>query len=131
MRLGRVVTAIEVALSSLLLAAGLAVSGIAAVREQFLGVFIGFILFVSGYRLSQLAVAAEPVGARSFLEDVLDAAHAIRLFMVVVGGGAMTYGFVHLVGSMQTTDFPRAVAATGLIFIGYATAHYAVNRTVV
>lgn len=122
---------------SLILAIGLALAAIAAFQESFLGVFMGFSLFVGGYKLSQVAVREtdrtpiQYMVLQDVVRDILRDASLIDLFMAVIGTGTIAYGFTLLVQSVETTQLPLAVAATTIMFAGYAAAHYAVNNTLV
>lgn len=137
MRPGTTLKLLGLMAGSLVLAIGLALAAIAAFRESFLGVFTGFALFVVGYKLSQVAVREthrtpiQYMVVRDVVRDIIRDASLIDLFMAVIGTGTIAYGFTLLVQSVETTQLPLAVAATLIMFTGYAAAHYAVNKTLV
>ncbi|MFB6294924.1 MAG: hypothetical protein ABEI97_04140, partial [Candidatus Nanohaloarchaea archaeon] len=121
-----------VVLGSTVLIVGLGISAIAANVESFPGVFAGFALFVAGYKLSQLSVRdTDDSELRALATDITGSAVLIDLFMTVVGTGAIAYGLVLLFTALNRTDLLLAGIASALMFAGYATAHYGVNKTVV
>ncbi len=127
-----VLEAVGVVLGSGILIAGLGVSAIAASLESFPGVFAGFALFVLGYKLSQISVRdTTDTEIRALFSDITGSAVLIDLFMTVVGAGAIAYGVVLLFTALNRTDIVLAGGASGLMFAGYVTAHYGVNKTVV
>ncbi|MDY6766282.1 MAG: hypothetical protein SVW77_02845 [Candidatus Nanohaloarchaea archaeon] len=123
---------VELLVGSTVLIAGLGFSAITAARESFPGVFVGFVLFLSGYKLSQVAVRdSEETPLRGLVSDMLDEAKVIDLFMAVVGTGAIAYGFLLLFQAFGRTDVGMAAVSSALMFAGYVIAHYGVNKTVV
>lgn len=127
-----VLEALGVVLGSGILIAGLGISGIAANVESFPGVFAGFVLFVLGYKLSQISVRdTTDTEIKALFSDITGSAVMIDLFMTVVGAGAIAYGVVLLFTALRRADIVLAAIASGLMFAGYVTAHYAVNNTVV
>ncbi|MDY6766453.1 MAG: hypothetical protein SVW77_03730 [Candidatus Nanohaloarchaea archaeon] len=127
-----IVEAAGVVIGSTVLVTGLALSALAATAESFPGVFAGFTLFVVGYKLSQIAVRdTRDTALAELVDDILSSAGLIDLLMTVVGTGAITYGFILLFAALNRTDILLAGAGSALMFGGYATAHYGVNRTVV
>lgn len=122
----------QLLLGSVVLVAGLGISTVAAHAESFLGVFLGFALFVVGYKISQTAVRqAEESELQGTVEDVVEGAGPVELFMTIVGVGAIAYGFTLLFDSFSSSDFVLTLTASAFMFGGYVTAHYGVNRTVV
>lgn len=137
MRPGTLLKLLGLISGSLILSLGLALAAIAAFQERFLGVFAGFILFVVGYKLSQVAVretkrsSLEYMVVRNVVRDIVRDASMIDLLMAVIGTGTIAYGFTLLIRSVEATDLLLAVVATTIMFAGYAAAHYAVNKTLV
>lgn len=137
MRLKTILQLLGLMAGSLILAIGLALAAIAAFQEWFIGVFTGFILFVVGYKLSQIAVQEtdrtpiQYMVMRDIVRDILRDASLIDLFMAVIGTGTIAYGFTLLIQSVEATRLSLAVAATAIMFAGYTAAHYAINKTLV
>lgn len=128
----KLLDAIELGTGSSVLVAGLAVSAIAANQEHFPGVFLGFTLFVAGYKLSQVAVReSEDTEFSGAVSDMLQGSRLIDLLTTLVGMGTIAYGIVLLFHSFERIDILTAFTASALTFLGYATAHYGVNHTVV
>ncbi len=117
---------------STVLVAGLGLAAIAASRRQFPAVFLGFVLFTVGYRISQVAVRqTEETDLQLMVSDILEGAQMGDLLMTLVGLGAVAYGFFLLFNSFTTTDLPSAFLAAAVLFTGFMTAHYGVNRALV
>ncbi len=132
MRLARARDTAELVAGTVILSAGLGLSALSASERSFIGVFLGFILFILGYKLSQISVrSGHRPPFRETVRDILAQAWAVDVLMVIVGSGTITYGFVMLFGSIETANIFRATLAALLMFLGYAMAHYAVNKTVV
>ncbi|MDY6768948.1 MAG: hypothetical protein SVW02_02465 [Candidatus Nanohaloarchaea archaeon] len=128
----KVLDAAELGTGSTVLVAGLGVSAFAANQENFPGVFFGFALFIAGYKLSQIAVRdSEATEFQETVADMLEGARLIDLLMTLVGIGTIAYGFILLFEGFRSTDLVLAFTASALLFLGYAVAHYGVNRTVV
>ncbi|MDY6774380.1 MAG: hypothetical protein SVS85_04220, partial [Candidatus Nanohaloarchaea archaeon] len=125
----RVDDALELVSGSLILVTGLGISAVAANQESFPGVFLGFMLFVVGYRISQFA--AEESGEtrlQDTVSDMVRGARLVHLLMTLVGIGGIGYGFILLFQSLGSRDLVTAAVGSGTMFLGYMAAHYGVNR---
>lgn len=121
-----------IVVGSLVLVAGLGIATIAATLRNFPGVFLGFALFAVGYKGAQIAVGdREETDLQELAGDILSSAQMGSLFMTLVGLGAIAYGFLLLFNSFSRTDLLAAFVASGILFTGFMTAHYGVNRTLV
>ncbi|MFB6167100.1 MAG: hypothetical protein ABEJ62_02460 [Candidatus Nanohaloarchaea archaeon] len=128
----RVLNTAELILGAIVLSAGLATAAISAYRENFPGVFLGFLVFVVGYKVSQYGVRiSENSGIRDTVSDMVEGARFIDLLMAVTGIGSIAYGFTTLFQSLQNASLLQAFLASTLMFAGYVLTHYAVNRTLV
>lgn len=128
----KLLDAAELLLGSVVLVAGLGLSALAANVQSFPGVFLGFILFVVGYRLSQVAVReSDESELQGAVSDIVEGAEIAELFMTVVGVGTIAYGFTLLFTSFNRADLLLTAAASALLFTGYVTAHYGINKTLV
>lgn len=132
MDLRRSLTAAELVVGTFILTVGLSAAAISAYRESFPGVIVGFALFVAGYKFSQFAVReGRRTPLADIVDDILQIAELVDFLMAVIGIAAIAQGFTLLIQSTAQFDFRAAVLASLLLFVGYATAHYAVNRTLV
>lgn len=119
-------------LGSTVLVMGLGISAISASQKSFPGVFIGFVLFVAGYKVSQfVARGSEETEVREVVDDIVKGSMLIDFLVTLVGVGTIGYGFILLFESLKEVEFVIAAAASGIMFTGYVMAHYGVNRTVV
>lgn len=130
--MGRRAQTVQLASGGIILSTGLGVAALYAWQRNFLGVFIGFSLFVFGYELSQYSVyTSEQSKARAFIEDMVESSGLVDFFMAIVGLGTVTYGFTLLFKSVEKTRLSLAVLSALILFGGYMLAHYGINKTVV
>ncbi len=123
---------IQLISGGLILSTGLGVAAIYASQRDFVGVFVGFSLFIVGYEISQYSVyTSEDSKARAFVEDMLDSSGLVDFFMALIGLGTITYGFVNMFRSLEEAQLTLAVLSALTMFGGYMMAHYAINNTVV
>lgn len=116
----------------LILSTGLAVAALYAAEQSFEGVFIGFAFIVFGYELSQYSVyTSEDSKARAFVQDIVESSRLTDFLMVLVGAGAITYGFTLLFESVAETKITLALLSAAMMFGGYMVAHYGLNKTVI
>lgn len=128
----RIWQTVELIIATLILAIGLMLAAVFAFNESFIGVFVGFLLFVLGYKLSQFAVRkSAPSPLRDTVRDIVVAVDGIETLMAIAAAGGGTYGFILLFDSIQQTQVELAVAAVLTILISYAIGHLAINRTLV
>lgn len=124
--------AAELGISSIILTAGLALTSIMAIRRNFSGVFIGVLLSLIGYKLSQYSARDT---TNSLIADIhtetLEAGSFLQLLTVLTGAGTMTYGTIILISSLNNPQLFDAVGGTLLLFTGYALSHYAINKTLI
>lgn len=132
MRTRSLLDTLELVIGTVVLCLGLGLSALSAAERSFIGVFSGFVLFILGYKLSQISVRTTTRSPlRDVVRDIVASAAAVDTLVVTVGAGTITYGFVLLFQSIETADIARAVGASVLMFVGYSMAHYAVNKTLV
>lgn len=130
--MGKRAQTVQLISGGVILSTGLAVAAIYAWNRNFVGVFIGFALFIFGYELSQYSVyTSEESKAREFVADMVESSRMIDFFMAIIGLGTVTYGLTLLFKSVQRTSLTLAVLATLILFGGYMLAHYAINKTVI
>ncbi len=130
--MGRRAQTVQLISGGVILSTGLGIAAIYAWNRNFIGVFIGFALFIFGYELSQYSVyTTDKSKARSFIQDMLASSGLIDFFMAIVGMGTVTYGFVILLRSVQEARLSLAVLSTLILFGGYMLSHYGINKTVV
>lgn len=131
-RLRKTRQTVQLISGGVILSTGLGVAAIYASSRDFIGVFIGFSLFIFGYELSQYSVyTSEESKARSFIEDMIRSSGLIDLFMALIGLGTVTYGITLLFRSIEEAKLGLAVLSTLIMFGGYMMGHYAINKTVV
>lgn len=130
--MGKRAQTVQLISGGVILSMGLAVAAIYAWNRNFVGVFVGFALFIFGYELSQYSVyTSEASKAREFIADMVESSQLIDLFMTIVGLGTVTYGITLLLRSVQEQSLLVAVLATLILFGGYMLAHYGINKTVI
>ncbi len=128
----RLVNAAELVAGTVVLVAGLATAAVAAYTRSFIGVFAGSILFLAGYKLSQVSATGTSYrGMEEVVSDILKVSRLVDLLMALVGTGTIAYGFTVLLRSVNRASVPVAFAGSGLLLLGYVIAHYAVNNTLV
>lgn len=122
---------IQLISGGLILSTGLGVAAIYASQRHFVGVFMGFFLFVVGYEISQYsAYNSEDAKAQAFIQDMVESSGLADFFMAVVGLGTVTYGFVNMFRSLEEAHLGLAVISALVMFGGYMMGHYAINKTV-
>lgn len=134
MQLQRVISLAELTVGAVMLAAGLALAAFAATNEAFSGVFVGMVLSVAGYKLSQYSATDTPVQDTTLgdlVADIRGAGSVLTLLMVIVGTATFAYGLTILFRSIPEARMGTAITATLTMIAGYIITHYAVNNTLV
>jgi len=118
---------------SLLIAGGSTIALIRAFEGATLPVYAGFLLFFTGYRLSQYGLHEHDPDA-SITNQVRGQIRRVNLkdtFMIVIGGFSLSYGFSTFIQGVNTGSTETAVLSGILMLGGYMVAHLAVNNTLI
>ncbi|MDY6770471.1 MAG: hypothetical protein SV186_00775 [Candidatus Nanohaloarchaea archaeon] len=124
-----------ISLSLLLIPLGSTAALFAAFHGESWVIYIGFVLFFSGYRLAQYGIYERKTGqwlpkqpVRLITDiDILSKETA----MILGGGAAISYGFKALTQSLTASRPAVAIGAAMLILAGYMVAHLATNNTLI
>lgn len=122
---------VKFVVGSAIIAFGAGTLGVSAFQADHSGVFIGALLFVAGFEISQYS---EPWRREIGIERMFRRAQQFDLTKtgsLLLGAVAVTHGFVLLAQGINATALLTTLGAAVLIFVGYALMHLSVNHTLV
>ncbi len=123
----------RVFIGSLIVAMGMSVAGISAFNSNFSPTFLGFLVFFSGYIISQRGI---PLNQRTVDKQFLNAIFAIfsiklflRFMFILAGGLLATWGVILFADAVINPDSVIAIVAGVICVLSYIFTHIGINGT--
>jgi len=124
---------IRIFIGSLIVALGMSIAGVSAFNSDFYPTFVGFIVFFSGYVISQRGI---PLGRRAnngrLLKNTAQHFSIKLLFRVVfifIGGLLATWGVILFADAVINPNHVSAIVAGIACTMSYISTHIGINGT--
>ncbi len=124
---------IRVIIGSLIVALGMSVAGISAFNSNFSPTFVGFLVFFSGYVISQRGIPLNQLSVDNKLFKILHNGFPIKLSLrfifILVGGLLATWGVIIFAEAVINPDGVSAIVAGIICTVSYICTHIGINGT--